>query len=62
MLPTLIGGLIPLAIAVVFFGVLLADVYALPLWIVVIGGIVLMIVSFIEAVRSGEDQFGDQGR
>lgn len=62
MIPTLIGGFIPLAVALVFFGVLLADVHSIPLWTVVIGGIVLMVVSLVEAVRGGEGQFGDQGR
>lgn len=60
MIPTLLGGGIPLAVAMVFFGVLLANVRAIPLWIVVIGGIVLMVASLVEAVRSGEDQFGGE--
>lgn len=59
MLPTLIGGAIPLAVALTFFGVLLSQIHALPLWIVVLGGIALMVMSLVEAVRSGEEQFGD---
>lgn len=60
MLPTFIGGIIPLAIALVFFGIVLAKVQSIALWIVVVTGIVLMVASLIEAVRSGEEQFGDE--
>lgn len=62
MIPTLIGGIIPLAVALAFFGVLLAQIHAIPLWIVVGVGIVLMVKSFLEAVGGGEDQFGEDGR
>ena len=58
MLPTLIGGAIPLAIAVVFLGIVLARVPSVALWIIVLIGVALMLASLIEAVRSGEDQFG----
>jgi hypothetical protein len=57
-LPTLIGGAIPLAIVVVFLGIVLARVPSVALWIIVLMGIALMIASLVEAVRSGEDQFG----
>lgn len=59
MIPTLIGGGIPLAVAIIFFGVLLGRIHEIPLWIVVLGGIALMVASLVEAVRSGGDQFGD---
>jgi hypothetical protein len=36
----------------------LAKIASIPLWIVVLIGIALMVVSVVEAVRSGEDQFG----
>ena len=59
MLPTLVGGAIALIIAILFLGIVLIKIPSIPLWIVVLIGIVLMVVSVIEAVRSGEDQFGD---
>ncbi len=58
MLPTLIGGAIPLLIAAVFLGIVLARVPSVPLWIIVLMGVVLMIASLVEAVRAGEEQFG----
>lgn len=58
MLLTLLGGIVPLLIAIAFLGILLAKVPSIPLWIIVMVGIVLMIWSLIEAVRSGEEQFG----
>ena len=58
MVPTLMGGAIPLLIAVVFLGIVLAKVPSIPLWIIVLVGIGLMIASLVEAVRSGEEQFG----
>ena len=58
MVPTLMGGAIPLLIAVVFLGIVLAKVPSIPLWIIVLMGIGLMIASLVEAVRSGEEQFG----
>lgn len=58
MIETLIGGAIPLAVALAFFGVLLAQIHSIPLWIVVGVGVVLMVTSLFEAVGSGEDQFG----
>jgi hypothetical protein len=57
-LPTLIGGAIPLGIAVVFLGIVLAKVPSVPLSIIVLMGLALMIASLAEAVRGGEDQFG----
>ena len=58
MLPTLVGGGIALIIAIVFLGVILVKIPSIALWIVVLIGVALMIVSVVEAVRSGEDQFG----
>jgi hypothetical protein len=55
---TLLGGIIPLVIAIGFLGVLLAKVTSVALWIIIVVGVVLMIVSLVEAVRSGEEQFG----
>jgi hypothetical protein len=57
-LPTLIGGAIPLGIAAVFLGIVLAKVPSVALWIIVLMGIALMLASLVEAVRGGEDQFG----
>jgi hypothetical protein len=36
----------------------LAKISSIALWIVVLIGVALMVVSVGEAVRSGEDQFG----
>jgi O-antigen/teichoic acid export membrane protein len=58
LLLTLLGGIVPLGIAIAFLGILLAKVPSIPLWIIVAVGIVLMIWSLLEAVRSGEEQFG----
>lgn len=58
MLPTLIGGGLALVVAIIFLGIVLAKVPSIALWIVVLIGMALMIVSVIEAVRGGEDQFG----
>jgi hypothetical protein len=55
---TLLGGIIPLVIAIAFVGVLLAKVPSVALWIIILVGVVLMILSLVEAVRSGEEQFG----
>ncbi len=58
MLPTLVGGGIALIIAILFLGTILIKIPSVALWIVVLIGIALMIVSVVEAVRAGEDQFG----
>ena len=58
MLPTLLGGGIALIIAILFLGTLLIKISSIALWIVVLVGIAMMLVSVIEAVRAGEDQFG----
>jgi threonine/homoserine/homoserine lactone efflux protein len=55
---TLLGGIIPLVVAIVFLGILLAKVSSVALWIIVIVGVALMIWSWVEALRSGEEQFG----
>jgi hypothetical protein len=57
-LPTLVGGGIALIVAIAFLGIVLAKIASIPLWIVVLIGIAMMVVSVVEAVRSGEDQFG----
>jgi hypothetical protein len=58
LLPTLVGGGIALIIAIAFLAIILAKVPPIPLWIVVLIGAALMVASVVEAVRSGEDQFG----
>jgi hypothetical protein len=57
-LPTLVGAGIALIVAIAFLGTLLVKVSSVALWIVVLVGIALMVVSVVEAVRAGEDQFG----
>lgn len=51
MLPSLIAGLVALAIAIGFLAVLLAKLQIAPLWAVVMIGIVMMLASVIEGVR-----------
>lgn len=58
MLPTLVGGAIPLLIAATFLGIVLAKVPSVALWVIVLMGVALMLASLVEAVRGGEDQFG----
>jgi hypothetical protein len=58
LLPTLVGGGIALIIAIAFLGIVLAKISSIALWIVMLIGIALMVVSVGEAARSGEDQFG----
>ncbi len=58
MLPTLVGGGIALIVAILFLGTILVKVPSVALWIVVLVGIAMMVISVIEAVRAGEDQFG----
>lgn len=58
MLLTLLGGIVPLVIAIAFLGILIANVPSVALWIIIVAGVVLMIASLVEAVRSGEQQFG----
>ena len=62
MLPTLLGGGIALLIAIAFLAVALAKIQSVALWVVILIGIALMIASLVEAVRSGEDQFGGDER
>jgi hypothetical protein len=57
-LPTLVGGGIALITAIFFLGTILIKIPSIALWIVVLVGIALMVVSVVEAVRGGEDQFG----
>jgi hypothetical protein len=49
----LIAGLISLAVAGAFFFFLLRQLASAPLWIVVLIGAVLMVVSFAETLRQG---------
>jgi hypothetical protein len=49
----LIAGLLALAVAGGFFYILLSHLPSTPLWIVVLLGAVLMVLSFIETLRQG---------
>ena len=48
----MLAGLIALATALGYLGVLAADVNLVPLWIVILIGAVAMVVSFVETLRS----------
>jgi hypothetical protein len=47
-----IAGLISLAAALAFLGVLVYKVWSIPLWIVIALGAVMMVASLVESVRS----------
>jgi amino acid permease len=50
----LIAGIVALAIALGFLGVLVYKVTSVPLWIVILLGAAMMVASFLEA-RRGEE-------
>jgi uncharacterized protein (DUF983 family) len=50
----LIAGLVSLATALAFLGVLVYKVWSIPLWIVILLGAAMMVASLIESVRSDE--------
>lgn len=54
MIQTLASGLLVLVIALIFLGVLLAEVHEPVLWIVVGVGIVMMVASLIEGLRADQ--------
>lgn len=47
----LLAGLIALATALGYVGVLAFDVNLVPLWIVILIGVAAMVMSFVETVR-----------
>ncbi len=51
---SLIAGLIALAVAAFFHYVLLTHLVSVPLWIVVLVGAALMVISFAESLREGD--------
>jgi hypothetical protein len=51
----LIGGLIAMAIAFGYLGIIAARVDSLPLWIVVLIGMAMMAWSFYESLRGDEN-------
>jgi hypothetical protein len=52
----LISGLIALAIAIGYVGILAVRVNSLPLWIVVAAGVAMMAWSFYESLRGEESR------
>ena len=52
----LISGLIALAIAIGYVGILAVRVDSLPLWIVVAIGVAMMAWSFYESLRGDESR------
>jgi hypothetical protein len=50
----LIAGIVSLVIAIGFLGVLVYKVTSVPLWIVILVGAAMMVASFVEAARSGD--------
>lgn len=57
MIESLVSGIIAIAIAIVFLGVLLAKLNTtIPLWVVTLLGIALMIAALVEGIRQERDQ------
>jgi hypothetical protein len=52
----LIAGLIALATALGFLGVLVYKVWSIPLWIVILLGAAMMVASLIESMRSDQQR------
>jgi hypothetical protein len=52
---TLIPGLIGISLVLMFLGVILWWVKAIPLIIIVIGVVAMMIYDFLQTLRFGED-------
>ncbi len=50
----LVAGIISLATALGFLGVLIYKVWSIPLWIVILAGAVMMVASFVETLRGEE--------
>jgi hypothetical protein len=50
----LVAGIVSLAIALAFLGVLIYKVWSIPLWIVVLIGFACMAASVIETLRSDQ--------
>jgi hypothetical protein len=48
------SGIISLLVAAAFLGILAYAVPSVPLWVVILGGFVLMVASLVESLRSGE--------
>jgi hypothetical protein len=51
----LVAGIVSLAAALGFLGVLIYKVWSIPLWIVILVGALMMVASFFETAR-GEDR------
>jgi hypothetical protein len=52
----LVAGLVSLAAALGFVGVLVYKVWSIPLWIVVLLGAAMMVASLVESVRSDQQR------
>lgn len=50
----LMAGIISLAVALGFLGVLVYKVTSVPLWAVILLGAAMMVASFVEAARGGD--------
>jgi hypothetical protein len=50
----LVAGIVSLATALAFLGVLVYKVHSVPLWIVILVGAATMVASFVEARRGDE--------
>ena len=54
MIADLVAGTVALLVAIAFLGVLAYKVPSVPLWIVILLGAAMMVVSFLEARRGDE--------
>ena len=50
----LVAGIISLATALGFLGVLIYKVWSIPLWIVILAGAIMMVASLVETLRGEE--------
>ena len=50
----LVAGLVSLATALAFLGVLVYKVWSIPLWLVILLGAAMMVASVIESARSSD--------
>ena len=55
---TLVTGIVGIAMLVVFLGILLWWIKALPLTIIVVGVVLLMVYDFVHTLRYGDNGAG----
>ncbi len=51
MILTGIAGVIALVLAIAFLGILAIQINEIPLWIIIGGGVILMLADFVQSLR-----------